>query len=401
MPLILLAFAGCFLGLTAFAPPNALAQDRLTLDQFLAQVRDANLDLKIESAKLDASQANARGARIPPPMVGYMRMTDQSGSSAGGFEVNQMLPFPTKLIYDYSARGFEADAQAASREAKNAETVSQARLVFLKLWGSQRRIHLLKEKREAIEGHLKLARAGARSDSFLRIHLLKAEQDLDLLENDLLSAEQGERENAAAAAEAITADPTSFRPLLEEPPLTQAPLAAATPSPVKAAKLGFEAAQARQSEARSAWLPDLFFRYKRQEQTQMMPRTSEMMIGVNLPFLFPWDPAANSAKASAMRAQSEWELASVERKVGAEKNVLATRATSLRKQLGNIEEKLLPRAEKRMKLVHNLAPRDMETLQDHRETMEAFPDLKLKALDLRLQYEEAVAELSKLEGEQR
>lgn len=50
-----------------------------------------------------------------------------------------------------------------------------------------------------------------------------------------------------------------------------------------------------------------------------------------------------------------------------------------------------------MKLVHNLAPRDMETLQDHRETMEAFPDLKLKALEIRRTYEETVAELLKFE----
>ena len=57
--------------------------------------------------------------------------------------------------------------------------------------------------------------------------------------------------------------------------------------------------------------------------------------------------------------------------------------------------KLIPRAEKRMRLVRNQAPRDMETLQDHREIMEAFPDLKLKSLALREQYEEAVSELEK------
>jgi hypothetical protein len=39
----------------------------------------------------------------------------------------------------------------------------------------------------------------------------------------------------------------------------------------------------------------------------------------------------------------------------------------------------------------------METLQDHRETMEAFPELKLKVLDLRGRYEGAVAELVKYE----
>lgn len=51
-----------------------------------------------------------------------------------------------------------------------------------------------------------------------------------------------------------------------------------------------------------------------------------------------------------------------------------------------------------MRLVHNLAPRDMETLQDHRETMEAFPGFKLKALDIRDQYEQTVTELEKFQS---
>lgn len=48
-----------------------------------------------------------------------------------------------------------------------------------------------------------------------------------------------------------------------------------------------------------------------------------------------------------------------------------------------------------MRLVHNLAPRDMETITDHRETMEAFPNLKMNELDLRQQYEEVISELEK------
>jgi hypothetical protein len=40
----------------------------------------------------------------------------------------------------------------------------------------------------------------------------------------------------------------------------------------------------------------------------------------------------------------------------------------------------------------------METIQDHRETMEAFPELKMIELDLRVQYEEAIAELEKFVG---
>ncbi|MBX9704966.1 MAG: hypothetical protein K5Q00_01825, partial [Gammaproteobacteria bacterium] len=89
----------------------------------------------------------------------------------------------------------------------------------MNLWASQQRKEFLREKRGVIEGHLKLARAGARSDSFLRIHLLKSETDLDLLENDLLAADQDIREKEAAAAEFLNTDPAEFHPILEEPGL--------------------------------------------------------------------------------------------------------------------------------------------------------------------------------------
>ncbi len=384
-----------------FALP-AFAEERLSFESFLSLAREKNLGLKVETAKLGAARANARGFNIPAPMVGFTKFSDQSGSSAGGFEVNQSIPFPFKLIHDHAARAREADSQEQASLARSMEIVSQARLVYLNLWASQQRKRFLREKKEAIEGHLKLARAGVRSDTFLRIHLLKSETDLDLLENDLLAADQDIGEKEAASAEFLNSDPADFHSLLDDPGLPTLPLLSHSTTPQsEAAKFGLESLKARESEADSAWLPDLFFRYKNTGQTQLMPRTSEMMIGVSLPFVFPWETAAIAAKASAMREQSELEYESVSRKISVERQVLVTRAASLKKQLDNIQGKLLPRAEKRMKLVHNLAPRDMETLQDHRETIEAFPDLKLKGLELRLRYEGAIAELSKYGREQK
>lgn len=382
-----------------FAPGEAFAGERLTFNTFMKSVREQNLSLKVESAKSESTRANSKGLAIPPPMIGYMRMTDQSGSSAGGFEVNQTIPFPTKLSHDHSARRFEAEAQEESRLGAESEILGQARLLYFNLWASQQRKDALKEKKGAIENHIRLARAGVRGDSFLRIHLLKAESDLDLLENEILGADQEIREKQAAVSEFINVDPSSFHPDLEEPPPAVLPIENALSSShqLEAARLSFESFKSREQEANATWFPDLYLRYKEIGQTQLMPKTSEVMVGISLPFLFPWGPSAASSKATALKLQSELEFEKEKRKVGSQGSILFSRASSLKKQLDNITQRLLPRAEKRMKLVHNLAPRDMETLQDHRETMEAFPDLKLKALELRAQFEMAVAELQKYE----
>ncbi len=378
---------------------ESLSGECLTFDSFIKTAREQNLSLKVELAKSESSRANSKGLAIPPPMVGYMRMTDQSGSSAGGFEVDQSIPFPTKLSHDRSARKFEAEAQEESRLGMESEILGQARLLYFNLWASQQRKDALKEKKNAIENHIRLARAGVRGDSFLRIHILKAESDLDLLENEILTSDQEILERQAAVAEFLNVDPSSFHPDLEEPPAATLPSddALGSSHQLEAARLSFESFKSREQGANATWFPDLYLRYKEIGQTQLMPKTSEVMVGVTLPFLFPWEPSAASSRATALKLQSELEFEREKRKVGTQRSVLMARASAFQKQLDNVSQRLLPRAEKRMKLVHNLAPRDMETLQDHRETMEAFPDLKLKALELRAQYEATIAELQKYE----
>lgn len=379
-----------------FLATTAFAQDKLSYAEFLKLAQSQNLDLKIEQAKLDGVKANARAISIPPPMVGAMRMTDQSGSSANGIEVSQMIPFPTKLTNDHSARDYELKAQQESRKISESEIRAKARLIYLDLWLSQQRREALQEKKRVIENHIKLARAGARSDSFQRIHVLKAESDLDLLENEILALDQNVHEKELAMAIFLNnTNGDQFHPSLETLPVSEIPKKNSNPPQIEMAKYTLESFKARESEAKSSWFPDLYLRYKQIGQTEMMPKTTEMMVGISLPFIFPWDTSSQSGKASAQRLQAELEYEKEKRKTDFNLSSLFTKATSLKKQLDNLTQKLLPRAEKRMNLVHNVAPRDMETLQDHRETMEVFPELKLKALDLREQYEQVIAEIEK------
>ncbi len=386
--------------LVFLGPVAADASERLTLDAFIDRVRAENTTLKMETAKLDSARANATGFAIPPPMVGMMRVTDQRGETANGIEISQMVPFPTKLAHDKSARRLEAQAQQLASQAAVSEVSARARVLFVSLWVSQQRRLALREKKSLLESHIKLSRAVVRSDSFTRVHLLKAESDLDLLENEIIAAEQMTLEREAAVAELMNADAKDFHPVLETPRMAELPKSTTADQPwrLEAASLFLEGSREREREASASWFPDLNVRYKQMNETAMMPGYREVMVGITLPFLFAWQPASASKKASALRGQSELEYEREKRKISTERAVLSSRAESLKKQLDNVELRLLPRAEKRLKLVHNVAPRDMESLQDHRETVEAFPELKLKSLELRERYEEAVAELQRFTG---
>jgi outer membrane protein TolC len=374
---------------------KARAQTPFTLDMFLKDVAEQNLSLHANAAAAEALTAKSVGLNLPPPMAAITQMEDQSGT-ANGFEVSQEIPFPTKLTSDQKARNFEAHAGRAELTVTKNEVLAQARFLFVSLWLTQERIKSLNSKKVAIQQHLKLSTASARSDSFLRIHVLKAESDLDLLDNEILEIEQVIREKQIQMAEYAGKNSVDFKPTLSEPPIAAIPEKnELSESPqIEMKRFALQALQARESESKSEWLPDFNLRYREMGGTTMTPKFSEVMVGITLPFVYFWEPHATSKSATAEKIKAEAELSQAKLSVGSRKAILTVRAESLKKQLEQINQKLLPRAEKRMRLVHNLAPRDMESLQDHREAMEAFPDLQLKALDLREKFEQTAAELS-------
>lgn len=379
---------------------NVSAQEEVKLSQFLKMVQDKNLDLKVDQAKLEAAEAKSQGLSIPPPMVSFNQMTMDSGMKANGFEVSQIIPFPTKLSNDYSARKNLAKSQEEMQLGNHNEILAHAKLLYFSLWTNQEKLALLRSKKSILQEHIKLSRSAARSDSFAGIHILKAESDTDFLENEIEAQTQTIQEIQFQIAALLNTE-SNFKFTATEPPLSEIPIVE-TPEQthqLRALKFELESYKSKESEAKSSWFPELSLKYKEMGATDTNPRYNEIMVGISLPFIFFWGPNSENKTASAERMQAELNLEKKKRTIESEKHILNSKVVTLKKQIETLKTKLIPRAEKRMKLAHNLTPRDMETLQDHRETMEAFPDLKMKALELRFEYEKAIADLEKYKSQ--
>lgn len=381
---------------------SALASADLKMDSiaYLNLVRSENLAIRLAKVELEASIASSAAVRLPAPIFGILKANGPLGDSTG-FEVEQGFAFPTTLLIDRSERRFEAEARAIDRKLIEQEILIDARFAYFQLWLSQEKLNLMAEKRRALEEHLKLATAGTRSDSFLKVHSLKVESDLDILSSEILLAQQDLRERQIAVALFINRDPSEFKIQAEDPKVPELPSQETFNRPNQVVKLEreMEKAKASENKAVSAWLPEFSIKYREMNGLSgVMMNSRELMLSASLPFLYFWQPFAEQEKAGAERFAAEVRLAKETQRIRGAAQLLRTKAELLRKQLELIDGKILPRAEKRMRLVHNLAPRDMETLLDHRETMEALPDLKLKKLELRSQYEEVLAELSKFAG---
>ncbi len=367
----------------------------VSLNEYLKMVETQNLSIASSQASFEAADARSVGIRLPEPMVGFAQMSDTSGSS-NGYEISQTIPFPAKLSNDHAARKLEAQMEQAIASSQTNEVLAKARLLYISTWAAAEKAKLLQEKYDVIKNHLKLSQASTRSDSSLSIHALKAESDMDSVENEILEAKQVFAEQQILFAEYAKQDPQSFRPLLESPSVSLIPSSESMAKPVQleAKRLNVEMFEARAAQAKSEWFPDLNLKYREfGGGTTMMARSKEIMISATLPFVFFWQPYAVSKSAQAEKLKSQVSYETEKLSIQSKSAALSARAESLQKQLELINQKLIPRAEKRMRLIRNLAPRDMESLQDHREGMEVFPDLKLKALDLRLQYETTIAEL--------
>jgi outer membrane protein TolC len=374
---------------------GAEVANTVSLNDYLKIVKAHNLTITASQAASEAAEARAVGIRLPPPRFGVSQMRDPYGSS-NGFAISQTIPFPSKISSDADARKFEAQMERANSVSIKNEALAKARLLYFSTWAAAERIRLLQEKYEVLHHHLKLTQASTRSDSSLSIHALKAESDMDLVENDLFEAKQALVEQQISLAEYAKQDPTTYRPQVESPPVSAIPTAESLskPNQLKSKHLSLEMFAARTSQAKSEWFPDFDLTYDEYGGgTLKMARNKEILISATVPFAFFWQPraAAKSAEAEELKAKAVFddEQLNINSKVAA----LTARAESLKMQLQLVNQKLIPRAEKRMRLVRNLAPRDIESLQEHREAMEVFPDLKLKALDLRLQYETTIAEL--------
>lgn len=372
--------------------------ETLTLVQYLEKAQKESPDVAIEEAKVKAAGAKASGVRINPPMVGYMQMKE-GPSTNPGYEVSQEIPFPSKIMKDKEMRNLEYISSQKNRDYSKALILAQARKAYLDFWTAYQKLEISKEKQHWIQHHIRLSRTTTRADSSSQIHLLEAESDQDMLENELIqmSSDLVEKRNELRIF-VPSLNVNELQPV--EPNLVKMEITKTEKSPLIAARESdLLAMKAQEDLSKQKYLPDFFVRLRQFNGIEMTTSSQEIMVGVNLPFLFFWQPKAEVAEAQAKRQIAESEL--LKSKVEFETKVasLVAKADSLLKQLENLKSKLLPRAEKRKKLVTNLSQRTMESLDQHRMVVIGYLDLKLKAVELRQEYENAVSELLALTGE--
>ena len=396
----------CLLSLAGWAQADGATEQKLSLSNVIERALKSYPE--IESARAKVRQAEARqqtSPSLPPPMVSVGSMGSSgpfSGLMENSIEVRQSLPFPSKLTAESRQRGRETQAVEEQLKARAFSVRAAAKSAFLELYRARELIGLLEEKRRTLEEHAKRIRSVTLSDRMSQAHLVRTTAEIGLAENEIEKARQQEKVAQGTLNVVLSQDPADILPSLEEPPLSEIPKAQASAEHplLSALRSNADALEAGESVAKSQWLPDLTFKYRYNRRYDgVMPNNSEAMVGLELPFAFFWQPKGKAAEARAQvdDARAQVRLAESELKL----RVLKARseAESLKTRLENFNKVILPQAQKRLKIAHSITPTDMESLNEHRESMESYVDLRLAALNVRVDYEKAVTDLESLIGE--
>jgi outer membrane protein, heavy metal efflux system len=376
---------------------SALSEESLSPDEFVNLALKQNLDIQLATTESSGASASAHGIRLPAPSVGFTQMNMQGGRTAQGWQVSQSIPFPTKIRSDYSARQYALEAQKKEELVVHQEIRAQAKYIYFLVWEAQEQESVLNEKREVLEKHIRIAKSVAQSDTFAKIHVLKAESELDKIENELEMVSQLHQERFSLAAQILDKDPSTFKFKASAPKLSNAPVISSveeTPQ-IQALNQRLKSYQSLEKAGRAEWLPDLTVSYAHMEETMRFPANNQIMVGISLPFVYFWQPGAKSDESSAQRLKTEINITKAKRNIQADKVNLEKSLQTLKNQISVLTEKILPKALKRKKLFQNVAPRDLSTLQEHLDTYLSIPDIRLQVLMLQSKYEQAVAMLSK------
>lgn len=370
---------------------------RLTMPQFLSEVRATSPEFAIEKANVEGSRARASGIRINAPMIGYMQMKDGSGTNHG-LEIAQEIPFPTKISQTKKVRDLELEAQLESSQLQEVSLLAEARTAYVAFWSAYARLNIQKEKHDWLIHHVKITRTTSWSDTAAKIHLLEVETDADLAENEVLALESDlveKRNGLKIYAPGLKVD--DLIPV--EPPLIPIKYDKHSPSLlVTLREKELHAKEALVGLQKQAYAPDLYLRLRSYNGNESAPRSQELMVGISVPFLYFWQPKAEVAEASAQRMKAQAELQKSKIDLDGRFSSLVKKAESTQAQIKNLKEKLIPRSERQAKLVRNLSQRTMEGLDEHKKVMLGLLDLRIRAIELRVAYEELTKNIMKLTG---
>jgi outer membrane protein, heavy metal efflux system len=387
----------------------------MNLDSLVAEAIRNNPDIRAAVAGIEMKKAGlAKAGTLEDPELTYMRegMPDFKFNDAmySRIELMQMIPFPTKFGVQNDIARIQLDASTAEREEIVNDVRSKLRSMYAELWNTQQNISLANDNRNLMEQFVAAARTKYATGEVHRQDLLKAQVELAMIDNEVISLRQKElsakamlvsyldrRENdtlRTAALPRSTGIPFSLDELLAT-------------SRVNRPMLQRDSLMIRESEkmrtmAKQEYLPDFNVGIERMTEPMGSFTGWSVSVGMTIPFA-PWTLGKANARveeADAAVRKSTAEFNATRTMVESRIKDFFYKSEAASRQLAMYDSTILPQARQSFQATlvsYRTGTTDYLMLLDAYRTLN---DLSKEYLMTRMQFEQAMAELEKETGGQ-
>lgn len=307
---------------------RAFAEETISLNSLIGEALKNNPQIKAAQYRHEASQARVRLLRsLEDPRIEYEydeitadmdALMNGRTSPMRSFAVSQEIPFPTKLFFRRQSAKKEADSFEQEYKETERKVIKEIKEAFFQLFLSHKKIAVTKENLELLDGFIKTATAKYSVGSAKEQDVLRAQVEYSKLSNQLVLLEQEEKIAQAMLnalldrpADQLLGTPEEKKDKdleIEEAKILQ--LTKDNRPELKSFKAMAEKAKTDYSLAKQEYLPDLMFKYRR-EQRNGEPGAWSGMVGMTVPLWF-WEKQnsfVKEARAGREEAQAEYKAA--------------------------------------------------------------------------------------------
>lgn len=391
----------------------AVSSPTLSLDSALDAARRGNPEIRTALKRWDAARERVASEATPDkPRLDIERMyapsgkTPLNGADEKAVSITQEFPFPTTLYLRGSRASKAAEVSEQVYRAKVREVLAKTRTAYAMLYLSFKSRKLLDENIELMRRFAKVAESKYAAGAVGGSDALKAQVELTKMLNMGVAVDQ-EKELASAMLNAAMGRPAWERlgaprdlepGRLEKAREELEAVAFARRPELRQAVLASELSGTSLSLAKSEFLPDIMLSY-RSRKDPMRGRTSDAVLGLSLPLWF-WKPAAMVAEASAEKEMAEAELETARLMTAADLRIAFVRTQTAQRLAESYKTSLLPQAESALSVAESSYQAGKAGFLDLLDAQRSLLNFKLEYYGYLADYEQRVAELERVIGEE-
>lgn len=308
----------------AALPVHADERPRISMEEFLGEVRAANPEIAAAASAAGAARARVRQAWLPmDPVLEFERMYSEGPLGSGAAErtvaVKQEFRNPLKYGLARKAARSESSYYGALYGDRANRILAEAEEAFQDYLLQTRTERLYAENMELLRSFARAAESRYAAGQGSQADALKAQLELSRAQRSLIEAGQRKATAAARLNALRNLPPATPVPDPEEPEFKPVTVdyaglesAALANNPyLKALRARVEASAARLSLAKAGYAPDLMLGWRRRSaDSAAMDGTYDVSLGLTVPLWFGRNRAeVGESRSEHGMARSEYEAA--------------------------------------------------------------------------------------------